>query len=90
MYVLESISNYLVRLNNYLFVDYMSHDKYAYNTLKGIKSKYDCVLGIYDFYLNKENEKKDNDKVIRYDFSKNNKFGVKRKIYTNNLKKRTR
>ena len=90
MYIFESIGNYLVSIHNNLYEDYINNDESAKIALFNIRRRYYCVMNFYERCLDEEINKKLNveeNKVVKPDFSKKNRFGIKRKIYTNNLKK---
>ena len=88
MYILESIGNYLVGLFNITYKDYaVDRDYHNIAVLSRIKARYDNVMSIYSYNLENnnivnKNFKNNNDLAFR----KQNKF-VKRKIYTNDLKR---
>jgi hypothetical protein len=93
MYIFESVGNYLVNIYNNLYEDYLNGDKAAEKSLYGIRKKYYCIMFFYEQCLDEEIERKlhkEDSKIINYDFSKKNRFGIKRKIYTNDLKKEAR
>ena len=93
MYIFESVGNYLANIYNNLYEDYLNGDKAAERSLYGIRKKYYCIMFFYEQCLDEEIERKlhkENSKIINHDFSKKNRFGIKRKIYTNDLKKEAR
>ena len=81
MYILESICNYLVKIYSITFFEYrMKHDFSDYVTLNRIRERYENVMSIYNF--NFDADKLPNNNGLY----KKNRF-VKRKIYTNDLKR---
>ncbi len=83
MYILECISNYLVKLYNELYYDYVVHKNIEnFAVLSRIKSRYDNIMSIYKYNL-------ENSNIVDYSHVyKQTKF-KKKKIYTNDLQKRT-